>query len=1062
MSSFNHLARLLGLIWIFGLFSPIQAIADNRSSADEYLTIGVLAFRSIESTEARWQPLIDYLREQNPSLTIEVKTLFYEDMNWAMENNKLDFVFTNPQHYAHLNHQYQLTPLTTLMPLAEGLPVSQFGGVIFTRSDRDDITHIRDVSRLKVAATFPQSFGGYLMQRWEMYKQGYDIEEAMFTGMPHDNVVDAVMNGQADVGFVRTGVLEAMVREGRLRWEQIKLVHPITNSRFPQVHSTELYPEWPFAALKHTDQTLNRKLTLSMLNLQPDHPAAIASNIYGFSPPGNYAPIEAVMLRLNVLPRDDFNLHDILQRYGWSILFGLIVFASIISLLAGFLFYYNWRLKRTSNERDRLNQSLSEMNLNLEKIVDSRTEALKESEQRFRQMFETHASPMLLIAPDNGEIINANKAAANFYGYEITQLRAMNIHQINTLPKEQIALERQRAEHEDRNFFIFPHKLASGEQRVVEVHSSPVTMQGQVLLFSIIHDITERIKSEERLELHDTALDYAANAIAITDHKGIIIWANKAYSSLTGYQIDEIIGRALYHPDDADQSERALYEQIQQVVRQGQVWHGVLQQTHKNGDDYYEEVTITPVRDKDQKIRNFVAVLQDITERRLAEQQVQSLAFFDPLTNLPNRRLLIDRLESVMALTKRRQAHGSLLFIDLDHFKILNDSHGHQVGDKLLIDVSERIKSCIRLEDTVARFGGDEFVVLLTDLDEQAVTAAQQASHVAEKIREQLNRPYFLSLDKQDSQIEHNSSASIGITIFQNHDKSIDDLLKWTDMAMYQAKASGRNEVRLFDPDMQTQLDERAQLEQDLRKAIELEQLSLHYQPQVDKESRILGAEALLRWQHPERGAISPAQFIPLAEETGLILKIGEWVLNTACQQLAEWRHDPKLCVVQLAVNISAKQLRQPDFVAGIEQLVTQYKINPLMLKLELTESVLLNNIEDSITKMRQLRLLGIQFSMDDFGTGYSSLSYLKQLPLSQIKIDQSFIRDLVEDEMDAVMVQAIMTLGQSFQMSVIAEGVENQEQFDLLRDFKCEFFQGFYFGRPIPVEEFKLKVLSA
>ncbi len=1052
----SPLALVVFCLWL-SQAAPVKADDGIKPT----LKIGVLSFRSVEATQKRWQPLADYLNEQLPQYHFQLSILFYEEMNRVFAEAGIDYIFTNPQHFTELNNNNQLTPMLTLMPLAEGIPVTQFGGVIFTRAARNDINDLADVSRHKVAATFRQSFGGYLMQRWEVYKQGYDIKHTVFTGMPHDNVVKTVLSGSADVGFVRTGVLEAMVREGQLKWSDIKLINPIVPSRFPQVHSTALYPEWPFASMPHTSDDLSKRIAMALLQIAPDSNVAKQGQFYGFTPPGNYAPIEAVMLRLDVLPRQDIHLRDIYQRYPYTVLTGLIGFILLISLLAGYLVYSNRRLSHTSKERDQLNQSLQNLNADLEKSVRERTLALHESEQRFRHMFENHASPMLLIAPESGEIIDANLAAAEFYGYDANQLKAMNIHQINALPKEQIATERESAQQEARNYFVFPHMLANGEVRQVEVHSSPITINGEVRLFSIVHDISERFKAEERLNLHDTALDYAANAIAITDQKGVIIWANKAYSSLTGYQSDEVMGRCLYHPEHAEPSDKELYQQIQEVVRQGEVWHGILLQSRKNGDNYYEEVTITPVRDKDGLIRNFVAVLQDITERKQTEQQIQNLAFFDPLTNLPNRRLLIDRLETLMAQTKRNQLHGALLFLDLDHFKVLNDTHGHQLGDKLLIEVANRIKNCLRVGDTVARFGGDEFVILLTDLDQHAVKAAQQASHVAEKIRQSLNQPYFLPTDLKGTQVEHYSSASIGITIFCDHEKPIDDLLKWTDMAMYQAKASGRNEVRLFDPEMQTQLDARALLEQDLRKAIELQQLELYYQPQVDKNRRILGAEALLRWHHPEHGLVSPSHFIPLAEETGLILNLGEWVLETACQQLAEWRHDPKLCLIQLAVNISAKQLRQANFVDQIKHLIKHYKINPLMLKLELTESMLLSNINDSIEKMRALRLLGIQFSMDDFGTGFSSLAYLKQLPLSQIKIDQSFIRDITVDDMDAVMVQAIMTLGQSFQMSVIAEGVETQSQFDLLREYKCESFQGYLFSKPQPLAEFKKQVFG-
>lgn len=1036
---------------------PFLSQAENTPHPEEAktFTVGVLAFRSLEQTQQRWQPLIDHLNQQIPQHSFQLKPLYYNHFTHAFKENSLDFVFTNPQHYILLQRQQPLHPLATLMPLAENQPVSQFGGVIFTRADREDINRIEDLRRQRIAATLDQSFGGFLMQKWEAHKRQTPLTDVVYTGMPHDLVVIKVLSGQADVGFVRTGVLESLVKTGDLRWQDIKVINPI-DSHFPQVHSTELYPEWPFAVMSNVNSELQHQIALALFNITADSAAAQAGDFFGFSPPRNYSQTEALMLRLDVIARDDFSWQDIIKRYPLSSLASISGFVLLLGLALLFVLLNNRRLKKLYFERDQLNQDLKHVNQNLEQLVDQRSAALQESEQRFYQMFANHASPMLLISPTNGAILDANKAAAEFYGYSIEHLKAMNIHQINTLPKEQVAAERERAYHEKRNYFIFPHRLASGEVRQVEVHSSPIVINDETCLFSIIHDITQRIKTEATLKLHNTALDHAANAVAITDQQGKIIWANKAYHSLTGYSPEEVVGKSLYHPDDAHPDDKALYQHIQQVVRQGEVWHGILEQERKNGDRYVEEATITPVRDEDQNLHNFVAVLQDITERKQAEQQIQSLAFFDPLTQLPNRRLLIDRLESVMAQTTRSKQHAALLFLDLDNFKVLNDSHGHQLGDKMLIEAAQRIKNCVRMGDTVARFGGDEFVVLLSGLDTEVVKAAQQARAAAEKIRAHLSEIYILEGVEPGTTVQHYSSASIGVSLFKDHEKSLDDLLKWTDMAMYQAKASGRNEVRLFDPEMQNELDQRAQLEQDLRQAVELGQLELHYQPQVDSRHRILGAEALLRWHHPQQGMISPGVFIPLAEESGLILQLGDWVLESACQQLGEWKHHPQLCLVQLSINVSAKQLRQLDFVDKVKELVRRYDINPLMLKLELTESVLMSQMDDSVAKMRALRLLGIQFSIDDFGTGYSSLAYLKSLPLNQIKIDQSFIRDLSEDEMDAVMVQAIMTLGENFQMSVIAEGVESLQQFERLRSYRCEFFQGYLFSKPVPLQDFK------
>lgn len=1057
---FNQRFLASFLYLVVTLFWLIPTASLTQGAQVEPIKIGVLAYRSHQDTQQRWQPLIDRLNQALPQNTFELITLHYPDLNQAYQDQALDFIFTNPQHFSQLNRRGELTPLATLMPLAEGIPVNQFGGVIFTLSSRTDIQDdLKNLSKYKVASPTKHSLGGYLSQRWELVKSGEDIGTLKLTGLPHDKVVEQVLSGKADIGFVRTGILESMVREKKVKWQDIKILRPITDSTFPQVHSTELYPEWPFAATQKTSNNFSKQVAVELLSIQPDDPSAKAGQFYGFSPPGNYTSIESMMLKLDLLPRVDFNWLDVYKRYPTQVSSGLIGLTSLIALLIGFLLFSNRRLKCTSKERDDLNRSLQDVNNNLETLVEIRTKALEENELRFQQMFERHASPMMLIDPDNGEIIDVNAAAAEFYGYSIAQIKSMNIFQINTQPKEKIALERQLANQEERNYFIFPHQLANGEIRHVEVHSSPITIEGKTRLFSIIHDITQRVKTEERLLLHDTALDSAANAIAITDQEGLIIWVNKAYRAMTGFHRREVIGKSLYHPDQATESDKELYRHIQGIVQKGQNWHGILQQTRKNGVQYYEEVTITPVRDKSKKTRNFVAVMQDVTERRKAEQQIQNLAFFDALTGLPNRLLLIDRLESVMLQTQRHHSHGSLVFLDLDHFKLLNDSHGHQIGDKLLQQIAERIKDTIRDKDTVARFGGDEFVILLTELDTNPVTAAQQASKVAEQIKAALAHPFFLEIDEKGTILEHSTTASMGITVFQGYEKSLDDLLKWTDMAMYQAKASGRNEIRLFDPEMQIALDERASLEQDLRKAIELNQLELYYQPQVDIRGRIIGAEALLRWHHPERGFVSPAQFIPLAEESSTILSLGGWVLESACQQLAQWRNDPKLCAIQLAINISAKQLRQFDFVAQISHHIQQYQINPLMLKLELTESVLLSHKEDSIEKMNALRQLGIQFSMDDFGTGYSSLSYLKQLPISQIKIDQSFIQDLGIDQMDEVMVQAIMNLGQNFQMSVIAEGVETVEQFEILQSYNCQLYQGYLFSHPLKINNFIEKV---
>lgn len=443
-----------------------------------------------------------------------------------------------------------------------------------------------------------------------------------------------------------------------------------------------------------------------------------------------------------------------------------------------------------------------------------------------------------------------------------------------------------------------------------------------------------------------------------------------------------------------------------------------------------------------------VITYHDVTDLRRASAEIETLAFYDPLTGLPNRRLLLDRL-SQAAVTVARSGHlGAVLFLDLDHFKVLNDTQGHEVGDLLLRQVAQRLQAGLRDSDTVARLGGDEFVVILTELSSDSTEAAAHAQRVGEKLLFSLAQPYKLG------EHVHHGACSIGATLFGHVQQSAAELLKQADIAMYQVKGQSGNGLCFFDPQMQTLISWRAQLEADLQLAIGQNQLALHYQPQFMRDGSIVGAEALLRWQHPERGMVSPGEFIPVAEESGLIVLIGQWVLRTACQQLAAWQNDPLRAQLQVAVNVSARQFRQIDFVQQVVEVMQKTGIRPHLLKLELTESLVLDNVEDTIDKMHQLRTKGVRFSVDDFGTGYSSLAYLSRLPLHQLKIDQSFVRNLGIHPNDDVIVQTIIGMAANLGLEVIAEGVETLEQKEFLERHGCELYQGYLLGRPMPMAQ--------
>jgi len=463
-------------------------------------------------------------------------------------------------------------------------------------------------------------------------------------------------------------------------------------------------------------------------------------------------------------------------------------------------------------------------------------------------------------------------------------------------------------------------------------------------------------------------------------------------------------------------------------------------------DELARDLLIEMALDISFALGNFDRELQ----RRQAVDDIERLAFYDPLTSLPNRRLLHDRLKHTLDTSAHHHNYSAVLFIDIDNFKALNDIKGHNIGDLLLIDVANRLQVCVSKGDTVARLGGDDFVVILEKLSDEALQAAAETEAVGEKIRAAMSQPFSLK------GYEFHCTVSIGINLFRDQKTTVEEQLKRADIAMYQAKDAGRNNMRFYDPALQAALEDRMAMEKDLHSALAENQFRLYYQMQVDHTGHIIGAEGLLRWQHPQRGLVSPLLFIPLAEDTGLILHTGEWVLETACAQIKAWEADPLTRDLQLSINVSARQFRQLDFVGQVRQKILSYTINPDRLKLELTESLVLDNIDDAIEKMRLLRQSGVRFSMDDFGTGYSSLAYLAQLPLDQLKIDQSFVRNIGVKKNDDVIVQTIIGMANNLGMEVIAEGVETEAQRAFLEKHGCPLCQGYLFGRPVPIGEFE------
>ncbi|MEY2619630.1 MAG: regulator, domain-like protein [Pseudomonadota bacterium] len=574
-----------------------------------------------------------------------------------------------------------------------------------------------------------------------------------------------------------------------------------------------------------------------------------------------------------------------------------------------------------------------------------------------------------------------------------------------------------------------------------------------------VRDVTARRQSQEQLRLLEGSIARLNDLVIITEAGPFkapgprIVFVNDAFEARTGYTRQEVLGRSprlLQGP----QTQRDRLDQIRYALAQWQPVRVDLINYRRDGEPFWVDLDISPVWDKSRRLTHWVAVGRDVTERKAAEHKIRYLAFYDALTGLPNRQLLLERLQATLERRAGAQG-GALMFIDLDNFKVLNDTLGHQKGDQLLQQVARRLRACVSPEDTVARLGGDEFVVLLEPVSPSAATpdTGDEAAAVADRIRRALGEPYPLPGTL------HHSTCSIGVTVFGPQRVAVSELLKQADLAMYQAKRAGRNAVCFFDPQMQAVASANAALAADLRQAWREGQFLLDYQPQVDRQGRMTGVEALLRWAHPARGRVPPSQFIGTAEETSLILDIGRWVLEQACAQLARWAQRPDRRHLSVAVNVSARQFRDPQFVDEVMEAIARSGIVPNRLKLELTESLLADGIEVTVAKMGNLKAMGVELSLDDFGMGYSSLSYLKRLPLNQLKIDREFVKDLLTDANDAAIARTIIGLAQSLRLDVIAEGVETQAQRDFLLQQGCEAFQGHLYSEPLAIDALEVYI---
>ncbi len=568
------------------------------------------------------------------------------------------------------------------------------------------------------------------------------------------------------------------------------------------------------------------------------------------------------------------------------------------------------------------------------------------------------------------------------------------------------------------------------------------------VLVGVHIDITERRLSENKLRIAAKVFD-SKQAIIITDSKGVILDVNSRFCEMSGFDAQDVIG---YTPKKwrSNLQGADFYQKMKKMLQNDHYWTGELWNLHKDGTPFKARLSISAVINDIGQITHFICITTDLTEENMLEEKFKQLSFFDPVTGLPNR-LSLEVRYTQMVDSLNEKNYSAFLIVDIDQFKIINNSHGHFFGDAALEEFASRISMCIGKNDFLARFGGDEFIVLLHNLDNDESVALHNTEELAQAIRVAIKLPINYA------GTEHFATASIGTYVFRCHKTdSLEEIIKRTHIALSRAKKLGHDSIQGFSSEMKDSVAMRASLETDLHRALQRREFVLFYQIQVDQHGIPLGAEILLRWKNPKIGMVSPADFIPLSEDTGLIIPIGDWVLESACHQLKKWQASKLTEHLVLAVNVSPRQFVRPNFIDNVKYILTKTGINPERLKLEITESFLIDDVEKAITKMANLKNLGVSFSLDDFGTGYSSLSYLKRLPLDQIKIDQSFVKSITQSRRDAELVRSIIAMATSLDFHVIAEGVETLQQKDLLSDFACNAFQGYFFSRPVPLEEFE------
>lgn len=870
-------------------------------------TLGVLSFRDKATTQARWQPLADYLQQRLPATPIRLAIYFYDELDTAVKEKAVDFILTQPSHYVLLTYRNQLSsPLASLINLEGDFATDQFGGVIFTRANNNQINDLQQIDGKRIATSDQSSLGSYQMQALELLELGIDIRQSatiLETGQPQTLAVDWVLSGKADVGFVRTGVLEQMAQKGTLEWHRIKLIGAQKIGDFPFLTSTRLYPEWPVAAMPHVDKGISAQVASALLAIPQNSTLTQSMGIAGFAVSGDYRVVDNLMRQLRIEPFNEtpiLTIADIYHQWSAEITF-IAIFISLILIAFVSLLYRR-----------------------------------------------------------NLTLINA---------------------------KQHIQ------------------------------------------------------KTSEQLRKLELAVQQSPESILITDLDGIITYTNPAVEKITGYRQDELLN---HNPRifQSTKTDKRLYQELWYTLNQGHIWQGEITNRHQSGEDYHANMIIAPVKNEYGKTTAYLSIQRDITEQKRDEQRIHQLLYVDGLTGLGNRNQLIDNLDKCLQ-QPTKGILGFLLLMNIDRFKWVNATHGVGCGDQILMALAERLMHFMGDSGIVVRLESDRFALLLNtsdnwQKDDNWLLGWQAALHSL------VQAPFKLN----DTRISLN--ASMGITQIINEPNvdsinTINKIIAQANTALKLAQKQGGNRFETFTEVMAERDLEKHNTELALANALSHNQLRLFLQDQVDEQGQLVGAEALIRWQHPDKGLLSPVAFISIAEDSDLIVKIGYWVLNEVCRLMKPLAQQ----VLTLSVNISPRHFLQSDFVEKTLAIVQFHQVNPNSLVLEITESLFMENLDEVSEKMKQLKQMGFSFAIDDFGTGYSSLSYLKNLPVDELKIDRAFVSAMSEEGLSQSLVETIYVVAKKLNLRVVAEGVETTAQAKMLHQLPGIIQQGYLHNKP-------------